>query len=244
MLAGALPADVAGRIELVDLGTGRLLAEIGRPGLRESGPTLCAGWTVGHVLTHLARNADGLARSAEGAHRGEAVPMYDSAEARSRDIEAGAGRPMPELIADVTRSATRLRDAWAAMTEAGWARSMPHHLAGELPLHASPVMRLYEVLIHHVDLTWRYGPADWPAAFVADIMADAPDELAKRLPDGLGVELRATDTGLELSAGPGAAGQVTVTGPAWALAAWLVGRPAAARPALSLTGGELPELAP
>src|ERR1700733_6849720 len=211
---------LAARIELVDQGTGRLLAEIGQPGLETSRPSLCPGWTVGHILTHLARNADGLARSAVGAHRGEMVPMYDGAEARNRDIEAGAGRPMPELVADVTRAAGALRDAWAAMTEADWARQFPHHRAGLLPLHAQPDMRLGEVLIHHVDLAWRYGPADWPAAFVADIMADAAGELAGRLPDGAGVDVRATDTGLELAVGSAAAGRVAVTGPASALAAW------------------------
>lgn len=241
--AGAAPADVTERIELVDQGTGRLLAEIGQPGLEISRPSLCPGWTVGHILTHLARNADGLARSAEGAHRGEMVPMYDSAEARNRDIEAGAGRPRPELVADVTRSAARLRDAWAAMTEADWAGQWPHHRVGLLPLHAQPDMRLGEVLIHHVDLAWRYGPADWPPAFVADVMADAAAELARRLPEGAGVDVRATDTGLELAVGSGAAGRVTVAGPASALAAWLVGRPGAALPALSVTGGDLPELA-
>lgn len=237
------PAGVAERIALVDLGTERLLVEIGKPGLETSRPSLCPGWTAGHILTHLARNADGLARSAVGAYRGEMVPMYDSAEARNRDIEAGAHRPMPELVADVTRSAAALRDAWAAMTEAGWARQWPHHRAGLLPMQAQPDMRLYEVLIHHVDLAWRYGPADWPAAFVADVMADAAGELTGRLPDGVGADVRATDTGQELAVGSGAAGRVAVAGPASALAAWLVGRPGAALPALSVTGGDLPELA-
>src|SRR5258708_2431063 len=34
-------------------------------------PSLLPGWTVGHVLTHIARNADGLARMFTGAQRGE-----------------------------------------------------------------------------------------------------------------------------------------------------------------------------
>jgi maleylpyruvate isomerase len=240
---GPAPAGPAERIEQVDLGTKRLLAEIAQPGLEISRPSLCLGWTVGHILTHLARNADGLARSAVGAHRGEMVPMYDSAEARNRDIEAGASRPLPELVADVTRSAGALRDAWAAMTEADWARQMPHHQAGLVPMRRQPEMRLYEVLVHHVDLDWCYGPADWPAAFVAGILTGAAGELAGRLPDGIGVDVRATDTGLELTAGSGTAGRVAVTGPASALAAWLAGRPGAAWPALSVTGGDLPELA-
>lgn len=118
---------------------------------------------------------------------------------------------------------------------------MAHHVLGALPVRASPVMRLYEVLIHHVDLSWHYGPADWPARFVADVLAGAADDLAKRLPDGTGVEVRATDTGVSVAVGSG--GPVSVSGPSWALAAWLVGRAEAGRPALSVTGGDLPELA-
>jgi maleylpyruvate isomerase len=232
-------------IERVDRATGRLLDGLGqaeRGGLEVSRASLCPGWTAGHILTHLARNADALRRSAEGARRGEAVPMYDSAEARDRDIEAGAGRPMPELVADVTRSAGQLRETWAALTEAAWARDMPHHLAGLVPLRASPQMRLNEVLIHHVDLAWRYGPADWPGWFVAGIMADAPGELGKRLPDGVRVSVRGTGPDLAATAGSGDH-QVSVSGPSWALAAWVIGRVEAGRPALSVTGGDLPELA-
>lgn len=148
---------------------------------------------------------------------------------------------MPELVADVTRSATQLRETWAALTEADWARDMLHHRAGPVPLRNAPQMRLNEVLIHHVDLAWNYGPADWPGWFVAGIMADAPGALAKRLPDGVGLDVRATDAELAVRVGTG--DLVSVSGPAWALAAWLVGRAAAGRPALSVTGGDLPELA-
>jgi maleylpyruvate isomerase len=232
----------------VDQATERLLAGLGSaglggPGLETSRPSLCPGWTAGHILTHLARNADGFRRSIEGARRGEKVSMYDSVEARNRDIEAGAARPVAELAADVTGSAAALHETWAALTEAGWSLEMWHLQAGMVPVRHTPEMRLYEVLIHHVDLGWHYGPADWPAAFVAGIMADAAGDLAKKLPDGVGVDVRATDTGAELAVGSGSAGRVTVRGPSWALAAWLVGRPDAGRPELSVTGGDLPELA-
>jgi hypothetical protein len=38
--------------------------------------------------------------------------------------------------------------------------------------------------------------------------------------------------------------RVAVTGPSWAVAAWLVGRTAPVTGALSVTGGDLPPLAP
>jgi len=115
-------------------------------------------------------------------------------------------------------------------------------LANALANSNSPVMRLYETLIHHVDLDWPYGPADWPAAFVADVMADAAATLDPLLPAGVGVEVRATDTGTALTVGSGGS-RVSVSGPSWALACWVVGRPARAAAALAVDGGDLPVLA-
>jgi len=258
------PAERAGQIEQVNEATGRLFA--GFDGLTEdaaAGPSLCPGWTVGHVLTHIARNADGLRRGAEGARRGEAVAMYDSAEARDQDIEAGAGRPVAELVADVISSAAALRDAWSAMRPADWDREMLHHRFGTLPLSDTPMMRLGEVEIHHVDLGGRFRPDGWPDSFVAGILS-AADDLPARLPDGLALQVRATDTGERWStgaagnagAGPDAGGadadaggagatrSVVVAGPSWAIAAWLAGRPDPVADALSVTGGELPLLKP
>jgi maleylpyruvate isomerase len=240
MTADSLPSGLAAEIRQVDEATGRLQA--GLDSLAGAGhPSLCPGWTAGHVLTHLARNADGLRRSAEGARRGEEVPMYDSAQARDRDIEDGAGRPVPELIADLTRSAEALGETWSALRAADWERQMPHHRLGRLPLSDSPGMRLGEVLIHHVDLAVGYLPADWPAPFAADIIEGAGGGLAGRLPADVRLDLHVTDTGAALNAGSGAR-QVTMSGPSWAVAAWLAGRPGPALHALSVTGGELPPL--
>lgn len=72
-------------------------------------PSLCEGWTRGHVLTHLARNADGIAATLAGALRGEIVERYPGGwDARNRAIDEGAGRPFAEILADVQTSAYRL----------------------------------------------------------------------------------------------------------------------------------------
>jgi len=200
------PTDIAEQIEQVNEATRRLLA--GLDGLTEADgarPSLCPGWTVGHVLTHIARNADGLRRGAEGARRDEAVPMYASAEARDHEIEAGAGRPMTDLVADVTSSAAGLSEAWSAMTTADWDRAMLHHRYGTLPLNRTPTMRLSEVEIHHVDLGGRFGPDGWPDSFVARILSGA-DQLSDRLPNGLTLQVHATDSGERWSAGAGGGG--------------------------------------
>ncbi|KIX77423.1 mycothiol maleylpyruvate isomerase, partial [Streptomyces sp. MBRL 601] len=54
-------------------------------------PSRLPGWTRGHVLSHLARNADALLNVMAGR------PMYASAEARDADIEAGATLPSEAL---------------------------------------------------------------------------------------------------------------------------------------------------
>ncbi|MEU4755514.1 maleylpyruvate isomerase N-terminal domain-containing protein, partial [Micromonospora tulbaghiae] len=44
-------------------------------------PSLLPGWTRAHVLTHLARNADGFVNLLTSARTGEEIPMYASAQA-------------------------------------------------------------------------------------------------------------------------------------------------------------------
>src|ERR671930_1390843 len=60
-------------------------------------PSGLPGWSRGHVLTHLARNADALVNLLTWARTGVETPMYASGEQRNADIEAGAGRSAEEL---------------------------------------------------------------------------------------------------------------------------------------------------
>lgn len=130
-------------------------------------PSRLPGWTIGHVLTHLARNADGHSRRLDGALRGEDVPRYPGGPAqRSSEIDAGAPRPAAEIVADLVTSQDRLELAWAASTAAGW----PYpQLRGDdhWPVTASPARPVREVEMHHVDLGLGYEPSDWPADYVA-----------------------------------------------------------------------------
>src|ERR1051326_147069 len=83
-------------------------------------PSLLPGWTRGHVLAHLARNADGMVNLLRWARTGTETPMYASAEGRAADIEAGAGRPAADLTADVRESAATLATEAAAMPDDAW----------------------------------------------------------------------------------------------------------------------------
>jgi maleylpyruvate isomerase len=138
---------------------------------------------VGHVLTHLARNADGHARRLEGALRGEDVARYPGGPAgRDADIEAGATRPAGELAADVAESAARLEDVWARSSAAGWPnRELLADDRWIIP--ESPWRRLREVEVHHADLGLDYGPEDWPDEYLRWELPRALDTVPGRIPD-------------------------------------------------------------
>ena len=135
-------------------------------------PSLLPGWTVGHVLTHLARNADSHVRLLEGAARGEVADQYAGGDAqRAADIEAGAGRPAAELVADVLEAAARLERTWDNTPEEVWRIGEGRVSSGVWAVAELPFRRWREVEVHHVDLDLGYGPADWPDAYVEEELA-------------------------------------------------------------------------
>ena len=120
--------------------------------------SLCAGWTRGHVLTHVARNADGLAALVRSAVDGTGETMYTSPEDRDADIEAGAGRPAAELVDDVERTARALTEQLARLgpeqAEVRLERTPGQFLVKGKNI---PFMRLRELVYHHVDLLAGFG---------------------------------------------------------------------------------------
>ena len=130
-----------------------------------SAPSLLPDWTIGHVLTHLARNADSMVRVLAAAERGETIDRYEGGQARrNAEIEAGAGRPAGELVADVRTTIWQLEQAWAAQSRwDGRSREVPGH---EIPITDLAFMRWREVEVHRADLGLGYEPADWPAEYV------------------------------------------------------------------------------
>jgi maleylpyruvate isomerase len=128
-------------------------------------PSLLPGWSVGHVLTHLARNADSLAGMFEGAERREVTPQYPSADARNADIEAGAGRSAAALVGDLRSSIWRLEGTWASASATAWS-GHGLNMSGRVAITELPFRRWGETVIHHADLGLEYTPAHWPAEFV------------------------------------------------------------------------------
>ena len=198
--------------------------------------SLCGGWTRGHVLTHIARNADGMSETLAGALRGEIVLRYpDGWEARNAAIDEGARRPYAALVADVRDSADRLDRVFGAVADAdGW----------ELPTEKGsradgwPLRRWREVEIHRLDLNSGYTPDRWPPLLVAEVLPTVAETLGKRTDQAVHVTVTADGSlsgehvGREWTAGRGSE-PIDVRGPDWAILAWLVGRASVTGDALS-----------
>ena len=129
-------------------------------------PSLLPGWTVGHVVAHIAGNADGHRRMIEAAIRGEVAEMYPGGrKQRTNDIEAGAQRTAVELVAEVIDSAARLETAWARMRSNAW-NGRGVMLGGEGRIAELPFIRWREVSVHHADLGLGYSWSDWGEDYV------------------------------------------------------------------------------
>lgn len=196
-------------------------------------PSHLPGWTRGHILAHLARNADALVNVFEGR------PMYASAEARDADIEHDAGRPLEEHLADLRDSGAR----FLATTEPAqdWFRTV--ELRGGVTDLASnvPFRRWVEVELHHVDLNIGYELADLPDEFTGREIDFLADRWSAR-PEVPPTALAAAD-GRRWRTGSAGEPAVTVSGTAAGLLAWLAGRGDKGA-SLSTSGGPLPELPP
>lgn len=188
------------------------------------GPSLLPGWTRGHVLTHLARNADGGIRLLGWARTGIPSYEYKSVAARAEAIEEGAGRQAVVLLADVSAASAAFAEAAAVMPPDAWQYLITWTTGQQEPAHEVVRSRLAEVLIHHVDLDLGFGPHHWPPWFVREMLTVAVASMNERGLAPLPARLLATDTGHVCQIGGDAADAVQISGPEADLLAWLLGR--------------------
>ncbi|MEV5198223.1 maleylpyruvate isomerase family mycothiol-dependent enzyme [Streptomyces sp. NPDC053720] len=196
-------------------------------------PSRLPGWSRGHVVAHLSRNADALVNVLQGR------PMYADSETRDRDIERGAPRPRAEQLADLAGSAARFEDAAAA--PADWSRTVELRNGVTDSASRIPFRRRVEVELHHVDLGIGYELEDLSDEFTAreidfltERFAGHPAVVPTDVTDGTG-RLWTTGGGAE-------GGAVVVRGTAPELLGWLSGRRDGS--ALTVEGGPLPALPP
>ncbi|MEV8564125.1 maleylpyruvate isomerase family mycothiol-dependent enzyme [Streptomyces sp. NPDC051322] len=120
-------------------------------------PSRLPGWSRGHVLAHIAHNADALGNVLAG------LPMYESAEARDADIERDATRAAAVQLDDVRDSAARFRSR--AALPADWSRTVTLRNGVTDSAARIPFRRWVEVALHYVDLDIGYELHDLPAEF-------------------------------------------------------------------------------
>lgn len=230
----SLMIDHARDLDAVREATDRLLSATGKldaDALTE--PSRLPGWSRGHVVAHLCRNADALVNVLQGR------PMYADSETRDRDIERGAPRPQAEQLADLAGSADRFEAAASALAD--WSRTVTLRNGVTDSASRLPFRRRVEVELHHVDLGIGYELEDLSDEFVSreiDFLAERfgghPDVVSTGLSDDRG---RVWTTGGGAGGGP-----VAVRGTAPELLGWLSGRRDGS--ALTVENGPLPALPP
>ncbi|MGH3775103.1 MAG: maleylpyruvate isomerase family mycothiol-dependent enzyme [Pseudonocardiaceae bacterium] len=184
------------------------------------GPSRLPGWTRGHVATHVARNAEGLVRLLAWARTGVETPMYPSIQARSADIEAGAGRPQAEQLDDLRSTAAAFAAAAQELAPKHWETTVgTRH--GPLPASTIPWMRVREVWLHLVDLNVGVEADVLPEDIATALVRDVADWMETRVPARIELQIPGS---APVIFGPETAAPVSVSGPAQELAGWLTGR--------------------
>ncbi|MFB7465330.1 maleylpyruvate isomerase family mycothiol-dependent enzyme [Streptomyces sp. NPDC056224] len=195
------------------------------------------GWSRGHILAHLARNADALVNVFEGR------PMYESATARDTDIERDAGRLLEEHLGDLRDSGAR----FLATTEPDqdWSRTVELR-NGVTDLAANvPFRRWIEVELHHVDLNIGYELHDLSDEFTEREITFLADRWSGR-PEVPPVLLRLghQGTGPTWRTGGTEGSPVTLAGTGAELLGWLAGRGDKGAHLVVEEGDHLPGLPP
>jgi maleylpyruvate isomerase len=198
-------------------------------------PTLCEGWSRGHVMTHVARNAEAIGRLTSWALSGVPQEMYPGGTvARDAEIEAGATRPVDELTDDVRDTTLALAPQLEQLEHASLAVDEVQMRGGyRVAATTLPFIRLREVVYHHVDLDAGFTFADVDPGLLARFIDDAVSRL--RMGSHPPAMRITTDEGGTWSVGQPTA-QVSGTGAAVLL--WLARR----RPEGVHSEGDLPTL--
>lgn len=211
--------------------SGMLLATVDSLSEAEmAAPSRCEGWTRGHVVTHVARAADGLVRLIEWARTGTEQAMYPGD--RDQEIEKGAARPYQEIKTDLADSLARFADAAPAL---GGDLAVEEVAVRDRAVPARLLVSLLiaEVIAHHDDLDtlWSLEEAD------PDAQLDGLEQAMRRL-EAKGVTPGVTIRTLEKDEFELGGGGAVVTGDRASVLGWLLrGRTDGVR-----SEGDLPSL--
>lgn len=202
--------------------TQRLLGETIRLWDKEwQEPSLLPGWTRAHVATHIARNADGMARSLDALVKGRPQRMYTSEADRQSAIERGSQRSGLDLQIDLDTSAGNLNRVFDHLDTLDPETPIELRAGFRIPVRLLPLARLNEVVLHHVDLN---------VGFTVD---QVPQPVARWLVEWTLLRLQGREDvpGMQLTSSSGLrttiegiGDMLTVRGTDQALLGWLTGR--------------------
>ncbi|MGK4594536.1 maleylpyruvate isomerase N-terminal domain-containing protein [Amycolatopsis sp. w19] len=189
------------------------------------GPSALPGWTRAHLLSHLARNADGLVNLLTWAKSGVETPMYAGEAARDHDIEKGAYRSVEEIAEDVVGSAARLVEVAESLPDDAWWVRVRARQGREISAEFVLWLRLSETAIHLADLDVGYD-----FACVAELLGDEFDTVVGNAIGMYGGELPAVlliaaeDDGYRHEWRMSEGELTTLTGTRGDVLAWVTGR--------------------
>ena len=214
--------EAAAGLAAVERGTGRLLQLVeSMDDAAARGASALPGWTRGHVLTHLARNADGLVNLLTWARTGVEHPMYASRSDRDIDIEEGAPRSLWLLEQDVVAACGRFAAAATGLGDSAWQAEISMIGGRSVRAFQVPWKRVSELWVHMVDLDLGLTFSEVPSDVADRLIGDA---LAHYRGQGLSLRLEVGDRSWDLS-GDGPVHHVT--GTSGGALAWVTGRNAA-----------------
>lgn len=131
-------------------------------------------WSRGHLVAHLAANAEAVGNLVHWAATGEETPMYRSPAERAAGIERGSQLGAEELAEWYATSSAALDREMATLADEHWNRRVVTAQGRTVQASETPWMRAREVMVHAVDLgtgiTFRDLPADFLVALRDDII--------------------------------------------------------------------------
>ncbi|MER7014750.1 maleylpyruvate isomerase N-terminal domain-containing protein [Saccharopolyspora sp. NPDC000359] len=176
-----LALEVTTQLAAVNRATERLLRtvdDLDEVSVRQ--PSLLPGWSRAHVISHLARNADGFANLLIWARTGIEHAMYASGDDRDEAIAEGAQHSHRLLLEDLTASCDRFAHAARELPENAWAAEIADAVGDPMPAHHMLRLRLLEVWVHLVDLDHDVDFADIPAREAEQLLEDVAQQFGGR----------------------------------------------------------------
>ena len=149
-------------------------------------PSLLSKWSRGHVLAHLARNADSHSHLfAEAALGREGEQYAGGLKGRAEGIATEAKLSGKELVRRTRESIYQLEAAWARSPGEAWLGNGKNAVGAVLAIADLPLLRWQEMEVHMHDLGIGFTYAQWNSLYVRHDLVRMTMRYTSRLPMGM-----------------------------------------------------------